>query len=359
MDINKKNPFMKDGTLDITASINKVVIGKMPTDVVHQNLAGKSAIDIFSTNLMIEEIKKHAVELSLSRFSMEEKMLPHYLEECLSSDQVEVRRTATDILRIFGERLAVLFLCLQQGNRSDREARPDWTTEHWDYWKQVQTVILVGGLANSYLGETLKCYAEKVFFDAGEPGYQLILGNDSAYAGLRGCAHYLQHTDVTKVNLLFDFGQTYTKRSYVRTNQMGKRDIRILDNILSKHVAWDVKEPVLEQQEAVLLHHSFVQIILTTIEEVKNKGLQIGEEIIISIANYIKQGCIVNRGGYGKLRLVADNYALCLVHELQEATGQCYKITMVHDGTAMAAEYTGYKDAVCISLGTAFGVGFP
>ena len=34
-------------------------------------------------------------------------------------------------------------------------------------------------------------------------------------------------------------------------------------------------------------------------------------------------------------------------------------IRLVHDGTAAALYYKGAKNAVCITVGTAFGVGFP
>ena len=44
---------------------------------------------------------------------------------------------------------------------------------------------------------------------------------------------------------------------------------------------------------------------------------------------------------------------------LYKKLGIEYKITMVHDGTAMAAAFSEYPKSVCISLGTAFGVGFP
>ena len=36
-----------------------------------------------------------------------------------------------------------------------------------------------------------------------------------------------------------------------------------------------------------------------------------------------------------------------------------FKIILVHDDTDMAAAFSNYPNSVCISLGTAFGLGFP
>lgn len=354
-----ENPFLSEGVLDTRASINKLIIGKMPRCPVKQDLTGREAITVFSTKLVIEEIKKHQGELRLDLSHVEEKMFPHYLEECLSSEDGGVRRTADGILKMFGERLAVILLCLKKGESENRSCRPEWGPEHWAYWGRTETIILVGGLANSYLGERLKYYAEKVFSDAREPGYRLILGNDSAYTGLRGCTNYLGKEEKEVVYLIFDFGQTFTKRSYVLRAENDSYQVNVLDNILSKHVEWDTPLGEPERREAHLLNESFLNIIMETIKEVEDRGLPIGEEMIISIANYVKDGRIVNRGGYGKLRLIADNYATYLEKTLKERENRFFKITLVHDGTAMAAGYSDYPNAICISLGTAFGVGFP
>lgn len=353
------NPFITEGVLDTKASINKVIIAKMPTDIVEQDLTGREAITVFSTNLVIEEIKKHEQELQLNLAGIEEKMYPHFLEECLSGENSEVRKAANGILKMFGERLAVILLCLKKGEQENQNKRPEWSQEHWDYWKETETVILVGGLANSDIGGRLKYYAEKVFSDAAEEGYRLVLGNDSVYAGLHGCTKYLQQKEEGLVNLIFDFGQTFTKRSYALIKKNHEAEVNVLDNILSKHVEWDVESAVLEKKEALLLSRNFLDIIFETIKEVEEKELIIGEEMIISIANYVKNGKIANRGGYGKLRLIADNYAAFLEQTLKEKTGKKFKIVLVHDGTAMAAGYSNYPKAICVSLGTAFGVGFP
>ena len=92
--------------LSTNASINKLIIAEMPACTVTQPLAGKSAQDIFSTDLFIQEIKSAAGRLHIQAASLEEKSLPLHLEYSLESDDAHVRAAAHDILKLFGERLA-------------------------------------------------------------------------------------------------------------------------------------------------------------------------------------------------------------------------------------------------------------
>lgn len=353
------NPFLKEGVLSTNASINKLIIAKMPGCSVTQPLAGKSAQEIFSTDLLIQEIKASANQLQIDVSALEEKSLPLYLESCLESEDSNVRAASHRIMKLFGERLAVILLCLKEGSAENRMARPDWSAEEWDYWHSLQHIILVGGLASPPLGEQLKYYVEQVFLASGKRPYTIILGKDSTYAGLRGCTTYLEDIPPSQVNLIFDYGQSFIKRSYAVMDGNKVRDIVILGKTLSRHVEWDIQDANLEEKEALALNRYFLETITRTVHEVENRGLQIHPHIILSIANYVKSGVIANRGGYGKLRLIAPNYAEYLSRQLKERLGRDYYFTMLHDGTAMAAGYADYDNSVCISLGTAFGVGFP
>lgn len=331
----------------------------MPVCSVSQDLTGKSAQDIFSTGLFIQEIKNSAGKLGIDVSALQEKSLPLYLESCLDSEKTSVKATANDILRFFGERLAVILLCLKEGSEDNRIARPDWNGEHWDYWNHLEKIILVGGLASAPLGERLKYYVEEVFSASGKHPYEIILGENSTYAGLRGCTTFLGNVSGPQINLIFDYGQSFIKRSYVLMENQRVKDIIILDKTLSRHVEWDIKDPAVEEREAVELNRHFLDTVTHTLREVEQKGYTVHPHIILSIANYVRDGVIANRGGYGKLRLIAPNYADYLSERLKELTGREFHFTLVHDGTAMAAGYSDHTHSVCISLGTAFGVGFP
>lgn len=331
----------------------------MPDCSVSQDLTGKSAQNVFSTDLFIEEIKNSADKLQIDISSLQEKSLPIYLETCLKSSNSEVVTAASNILRLFGERLAVILLCLKEGAHENRKARKDWEDAHWNYWNSIEQIILVGGLASPPLGDYLKQYVEQVFKLSNKCPYHIILGEDSTYAGLKGCATFLEHSEDSHVNLIFDYGQSFIKRSYVIMENGYVKDIIVLDKKLSQHVEWDIKDSDIENKEAVLLNNHFLETIARTIHEVEQKGYSIHPHIILSIANYVKDGVIANRGGYGKLRLIAPNYADYLSSWLKNKYNKDYHFTLVHDGTAMAAGYSGYTKSVCLSLGTAFGVGFP
>lgn len=354
------NPFLAEGVLRTNASINKLMIIKMPLCSSTQDISGKAAQEIFSTDLFIKEIKKSADKLQIKNIeSLQEKSLPLYLESCLASDNTLIQEAAGEILRVFGERLAVILLCLKEGAAENRAARTDWTDAHWNYWSSLGQVILVGGLASPPLGEQLKYYVEQVFAASGKHPYSLILGKDSAYAGIRGCTAYLGDNHASQANLIFDYGQSFIKRSYVIMEKQRIKEIKILDRTLSQHVEWDIKDPYIEKQEAQALNNHFLKTIARTIDETEARGMNIHPHIILSIANYVRNGVISNRGGYGKLRLIASDYASYLSARMKEISGRDFYFSLVHDGTAMAAGYADYENAVCISLGTAFGVGFP
>jgi hypothetical protein len=353
------NLFVEDGFLCLNASINKLLIEKMPTDKVNQDSQGKTAQDIFSTKLFIDEIKKNSKELKLDINSIEEKMLPQYLNECLAGPELLVKEAASNIVKIFGERLAVILLTLKKGEKINRLKRKDWDNRHWDYWANLENVILVGGLASSKIGGKLAYYIKKVFKESNENCYNIILNEDSSNVGIKGCFTYIREDEEEKLYLIFDCGQTFIKRSLVKMESKEIKHIIKLYKVLSKYVTWDFDNSEEEKNEAIELHNYLINIIADTIESINGGAQSIGDHIVISIANYVKNGLFANRGGYGKLRLISDNYEEYLSDELYKKFEKIFKITLVHDGTAMAAAFLGYPNSVCISLGTAFGVGFP
>eukprot|EP00825_Cyclidium_porcatum_P006193 TRINITY_DN1304_c0_g1_i2.p1 TRINITY_DN1304_c0_g1~~TRINITY_DN1304_c0_g1_i2.p1 ORF type:complete len:256 (+),score=44.01 TRINITY_DN1304_c0_g1_i2:226-993(+) len=192
-----------------------------------------------------------------------------------------------------------------------------------------------------------------------EKCYNIILVKNSADIGIIGCSTYIEADDEREFHLIFDCGQTFIKRSLVNIEDKKVKDIIKLDKVLSKHVIWEFEDNEEEKNEAVELHNHLVNTIVDTINILGEKASSIGEHIVISIANYVENGVFVNRGGYGKLRVLSDNYEIYLANALLQKLNKNFKITLVHDGTAMAAAFLDYSNSVCISLGTAFGVGFP
>ena len=122
---------------------------------------------------------------------------------------------------------------------------------------------------------------------------------------------------------------------------------------------WYVEDDAERRRQAEELHQYIVESILETYKEATKYG-SVGWEIVISIASYVKDGEIYDaRSGYAKLCTLSDNYAGYLAASLELKLDRSIMVRLVHDGTAAALYFKGAKNAVCITAGTAFGVGFP
>lgn len=352
------NPFIKNGYLCSNASINKLVIAKVPQYINVKDVLGKSALDLFSTKLFINEIKNKENDLGINIEKIEEKQLPLYLEKCLDSNNESVRKSAIDIIDFFGSRLGLILLTLKKGEYENRQNRLDWTDEHWNYWAQIENVILVGGLANKRFGTIMQKSIDKVF-QCEKSKYNIILVDNPSQAAINGLATYIDEKEENKFNLTFDLGQSFIKRSILKLGTSKIDKVITLDKVKSKYVKWEFSSELEEKEQAKKQSEYVINCIVDTITYCKKNNYKLGRDIVISVANYIEKGKFKNRGGYGKLRLISDNYEEYLQEVLYNKLGEEYKIIMVHDGTAMAAAFSEYNKAVCISLGTVFGVGFP
>lgn len=355
--MSDNNPFLNNNYLGTNASINNVFIAKMPDTFDGENLVGKKASDIFSTSLFIEEIKKNLDKLHLSSDGIEEKMLPIYLEKCLESSDIDVKKVAESITKKFAERLAVILLTLKYGEKENRIKRSDWNDENWEYYKKIDTVILVGGLASSLLGRKIKYYIDEVFKKQNDKIYNIKVVENSSKIGIVGASNFIENR-VDGYYIVFDLGQSFIKRSLVKIENDKITDIKDFDKVRSNHAKFKDYSEDSEKKEAEELDKFLQDVISSTIKQTIDNGITLNNTIPISIANYVQNGHLVNRGGYGKLGLVAYNYEEHISKEVSKLLGQEFNIMLIHDGTAMAGAFPGYDNSVCISLGTAFGIGF-
>jgi len=56
--------------------------------------------------------------------------------------------------------------------------------------------------------------------------------------------------------------------------------------------------------------------------------------------------------------MLSNDYAKLLMEDLSGMLHKKVKVRLVHDGTANALYFSEIENSVCVSLGTAFGVGF-
>ena len=357
-----KNPFIhideKDGQyLAENCSLNRLVLAKLPVQGIEDSLQGKTADQVFSTPVLIREMEENACRLEVDLANTPQRQLPLVLEQRLTDSRKEIAAAADALVKKFGYRLGMIFLTLKKGEEENRRARPDWNDAHWEYWAGLETVILVGGLANGLLGRRLKHYAYALFKTAQVKPYNFVLFDNASVVGIMGCASLIQKPE--GISTVFDFGQTNIKRSIVKKSNGDFIGITTLPSFESKYMSCDAHDPQERMQQAKCLHKYLLKIILNTYREAQQYG-EVGDEIIISIASYTVGGRLNDRrGGYAKLSALCQNYAECLSEELSGRLKHKVRVTLVHDGTAVALYFADYKDAVCITMGTGFGVGFP
>lgn len=361
-----KNPFLnrvdddsKSDYLTSSCSVNRIKIAKLPVHGVDDEIEGLTVKEFFSTKLVTEEIKKNADVLQIDLTEEDSKHLPKILAQKLDSDNEETAATALKIMEKFGNRLGLIFLTLKLGDEANRAARDDWTDEHWRYWAQIEDVILVGGLASGRFGEILKKQVEYVFSLKNIIPYNIVLYDNAADLGVLGCATQISAAD--GVSIVMDFGQTNIKRCYV-TKRRGEIDeVKTLEPYPSKYMEWEINDEEEKLRQAKKLHRYLIKAIVDTYKTAAEMTkTEPNSEIVASIASYTVDGVLNNeRSGYAKLCTLGENYAECLWWELSGTLRRDVRVKLIHDGTAIALNFSGRKNTVCLSLGSYFGVGFP
>lgn len=356
-----KNPFFsylkEEQTEYLTpvCSLNRAVMQKLPLYGVEDELEGRLFKEIFSTQLVIDEIKATADDYCVDISDYEDYKLPQLLDRALVSSDIKYSQMAQKIANKFGDRLGLILLALRLGEEENRKARPEWSDEHWAYWANLDRVIFVGGLASSMLGRKFKERIQGIFDMAGVKPYDIMLFDNGTYVGVMGCALRLVKDNTTA--LVFDFGHTNLKRSVVTKGVSEIKEFTPLDSVKSKYVN-RVSENEDAWEEALKLHKYLVKTIVDTYKSSENRSL-LSDEIIISIANYNAGGALnPDHGGYAKLTELSNDYAKLLTEDLSGMLKKRVSVRLVHDGTANALYFSEIENSACISLGTAFGVGF-
>lgn len=356
-----KNPFLltsDDGSvyIDKECSLNKMVIARVPVRGIDDSIEGKAVSQFFSTKAIVEDILLNRERLRLSEDIPREK-LPFMLMGCLDSKDEQVCECAKEIAVKFGKRLGLILLTLKTALPENKAVRKCWNDSHWEYWKNIENIIAVGGLTSGEFGRRLVDTAQRTCSINGIPAYKIIIFENAYNTGVIGCARLLENPNGT--NLLMDFGQTNMKRSIIKRENSEIVFIENLPLISSKYMDWDIEDDDEKHYQAVLLHRHIMQAVVDAYCHAERKG-KVNPEIVISIASYTHNGILdENRGGYAKLCVLYKNYGEYLSEELSSVLKTQIKVTLVHDGTAVALCFADYKNSVCVTLGTFVGVGFP
>ncbi len=358
-----RNPFIrydekkKTEYIDHSCSVNRVRIAKLPVRGIEDGIEGMKANQLFSAKLISEEIQSSAKRMRVNIPNYSFRELPRYLSEAVLSDDVLGRRLATAVTTKFGNRLGLILLTLKLGQKENRDARDDWRDEHWEYWANIKDVILTGGLASGLMGKRFKERIHYVFDVAGVKPYNIHLYENSSHIGAMGCSRIIDESD--KTFAVLDFGQTNIKRCIIRKRGGELASITNLNTVPSINMDLTFRNTQENFDRALELHRYLLNVICDSCKNLELEDSEQGE-VIISIANYVIGGELnPHRGGYAKLHLISEDYAELLSHELSSRMHRPYRVRLIHDGTANALNFAGKERAVCLSIGTAFGVGFP
>jgi len=333
------NPFKLNNEIIPKASINSVYID----DVL--------ASDLFRPTIIIEEIKKYRELLDIDNGVKDDDIL-FVFNKKLNCNEIEINDLANKIAVSFGDKLAQVILTLKKPSKLSIDNRINWNIEHWNYWKSIESIYLVGGLTSPILTNIFYSRITKLLEINNVPKFNLSFIDGSSELGTKGLSNLVRNGEY----LLFDFGQTYIKRRhYIKEN-----DCTIIDTVLtaikSKFLFYKERKEDEVKALAYRLDMYIIDTILDTVNTVNFKG----NSFIIGIANYVNKGKIYSaRGGYGKLAHVEDNYQAYLSCVLTTKLGRKISVKLYHDTSAMALNFMNVKNCAVISLGTAFGIGFP
>lgn len=333
-----KNPFKLDGEMLPVASINSVYVDDT------------KAYDLFRPSLIMEDIINNKDELGISNVSNQESLLSIF-NELLVHEIDSVRSKAYELAEYYGDRLAKILSTLFNPSELSIKNRLNWTPAHWDFWKTIRHIYLVGGLTSPILTKVFLERIQVEFKNQQIDDVTITFVHGSQNMGTRGLSTLVEDGEY----LLFDFGQTNIKRSH-HIKQEGKPVLDVtLEPLKSKYLFYKTVKDSEIKQTANLLDDYIVDMIEQTASEVYFTG----HHIYIALANYVSKGSIFSaRGGYGKLAVIAENYQEHLEQRLRKRLNKDIHLSLFHDTSAMALLYDSPNTAV-ISLGTAFGVAFP
>ncbi|MFI3283918.1 MAG: hypothetical protein R3Y57_02425 [Erysipelotrichaceae bacterium] len=153
----------------------------------------------------------------------------------------------------------------------------------------------------------------------------------------------------TKEGFVFDFGHTNIKRGVVN-NECNETKIHILTPIKSCHTDWHI-------DDSYKLDRYLLDLVVSTVNENRTSSTDIN--IYISIANYVENGQLIRRGGFGKLASIHPNYQIYLEEVLSRMLLKKVNIKLFHDTTSATFAMPSMNgNAAVISLGTSLGIGF-
>ncbi len=283
--------------------------------------------------------------------------LPRLVSDSLQSTRSGQREAARRIGERLGRNLGHIVLALHRGDEANRLARPDWSPDEWDRWSGIRQIWLGGGMMSGKLGAHIVQQAQAFLAEyGGSDCPQLGLSPHKSAIALLGAARYLPNA--VGHHICLDLGQTLIKRARVTLTAGTITQVRHHQPLAAD---WDnlgeLGKPNAVRGRRVL--DIVASAIVQTIDDVRKEGLRLGEEIMLSVAAYVRDGQLLGNGVYAQLTFLDADTEVLVADAVEARTGISARVHFIHDGTAAAAMHAGETDTAVIVVGTALGIGFP
>lgn len=334
------------------ASLNQAQLIDLPGIDIPDVYKNQSGSALLSARSLLQLFKS----ASLGKASKND-LLP-IINQLLNSHDPEILSKINALALDFGQRLGYFFLMLSRGDSINRQARPKdflWIDAQWQFWSQVDSITLAGGLITGEFGLMVLQEANQLLKEQGSkvsikryPFYRQVC--------LIGLARRIPACQ--RPVLLFDFGKTHVKIACAHYQHQQLSRLQVYPHAASANGKLGSSAQDLQ---------AFAQWIIDTIE--KNWWLARSEHPDLAPFIGLSMGCSIIHGNfplryggiYSKLRRFIDDFPSWLVVQLQKRT-----IFIAHayihndsDCAAFALDATENQTEVIVTLGTGLGVGFP
>ncbi len=316
------------------------------------------------------ELRKNGYQL-LGSHALHQRILAHFPQLTQSPDLfltfdhllAEGDERALALGREYGRSLGALLLMLKRGDAINRVIRPDWQATHWEFWHNISTVWLGGGLMAGQLGEITAAAAQDLLHRHRFSGASVRRSPFAAHLPLVGVARTAPEN--APAMLVFDFGQTSVKRAVAVYENSALTALHLLPSLPADCTSINLRnDRRLAEKTAVFL----TQAIAQSWQEAQMAGWPVSFHMAAAIACYLVGGhpaLLWDMGCYGRLQLLTADLPRYLAERVSEMAGTPLELRLFHDGTAAALTYAGdgkarsVAETAVLTLGTAIGNGFP
>jgi hypothetical protein len=310
------------------------------------------------------EVARWAAALNLDKNAPD---LLWQFESCFY--QPETSLLAQQIAHTYGRKLGFLLLMLKRADPENRAARPEWGEAHWQFWRDITTIIVGGGMLAGRLGEEALPVAQAVLAQHGFAGVSLTRSPYAAHLPLVGLAR--THPLPTPAMLVFDFGQTAIKRAVARYDQGQVTALHILPPLPTVCADLSVTDRPFElvqrqwQQMLAVVEDTWRQNSLGGGMLPPNVGGNIPPPSLLSLGLCLScylfdgQPSPDDHGCYGSLQKLSPNLERFIQDQITGCLQMETHVGVFHDGTAAAIAHAGQAQSVVLTFGTAIGNGFP